>query len=196
MGTVGKVGSFSFSAPKVISTGQGGALITNDDDIAHNIRRLKDFGRSGGGNDIHDTIGYNFKFTDIQAVLGIEQMKKLPSRVDRKKEILLRYKDNLNNVNQVYFFEQNLEFTTPWFIDVFVEDREGLILHLKEKNIGSRMMYPPINKQKAYNVPGEYPVSNMIGVKGLWLPSASQLSDNQIDYICSKIKSFFSKSRN
>jgi len=57
-------------------------------------------------------------------------------------------------------------------------------------------MYPPINKQKAYNVPGEYPVSNMIGVKGLWLPSASQLSDNQIDYICSKIKSFFSKSRN
>ena len=191
MGTVGKVGSFSFSAPKVISTGQGGALITNDDDIAHNIRRLKDFGRSGGGNDIHDTIGYNFKFTDIQAVIGIEQMKKLQWRVDRKKEILKRYKDNLKDVNQIQFFEQNLEKTTPWFIDAFVEDRNGLMSHLKENNIGSRVMYPPINKQIAYNMNGEHSVSNKVGEKGLWLPSASQLTDEQIDYICLIIKSHF-----
>ena len=59
MGCVGKVGSFSFSTPKIITTGQGGAIITNDDDIAFKVRRLKDFGRSGGGNDIHDTIDYN-----------------------------------------------------------------------------------------------------------------------------------------
>ena len=53
---------------------------------------MKDFGRSNGGNDIHETIGYNFKFTDIQAILGIEQMKKLEWRVERKKEIYLQYK--------------------------------------------------------------------------------------------------------
>ena len=87
IGRAGKVGSFSFSAPKIISTGQGGALITDDDDVAFRLRRLKDFGRSGGGNDIHDYIGYNFKFTDIQACIGIEQMKKLPYRIERKKEI-------------------------------------------------------------------------------------------------------------
>jgi len=194
-GTVGDVGSFSFSAPKVISTGQGGALITNDDEIAHRIRRLKDFGRSGGGNDIHDSLGYNFKFTDIQAVIGIEQMKKLQWRVDRKKEILKRYKDNLNNVSQITFFEQNLEHTTPWFIDSLVKDREGLMTHLKGNNIGSREMYPPINKQKAYNLAGEYPVSNMVGKEGLWLPSASQLTDEQIDYICLIITSYFQKKK-
>ena len=91
MGTVGNVGSFSFSAPKVISTGQGGALITNDDAIANKLRRLKDFGRSGGGNDIHDSIGYNFKFTELQACLGVVQMGKLQARVDRKKEIYALY---------------------------------------------------------------------------------------------------------
>ena len=89
IGTAGLVGSFSFSAPKIISTGQGGAIITDDDDIAINLRKLKDFGRSGGGNDIHDSIGYNFKFTELQACIGIEQMKKLPTRVERKKEILM-----------------------------------------------------------------------------------------------------------
>ena len=80
--------------PKIISTGQGGAIVTNNDEIASNIRKLKDFGRSGGGNDIHDSIGFNFKFTELQAVIGIEQMKKLTWRVERKKDIYQRYQEN------------------------------------------------------------------------------------------------------
>jgi len=191
IGTMGLVGSFSFSAPKVISTGQGGAIITNDDDIAYKFGRLKDFGRSGGGSDIHDTIGYNFKFTDIQAVIGIEQMKKLPWRVDRKKEIYNRYKENLKNLKNIKFFEQDLLNTTPWFIDVVVEDRDNLQYFLKNNNIGTRVMYPPINKQVAYNIKGSHPFSNMVGAKGLWLPSSSKLTDNKIDYITQKIVEFY-----
>ena len=73
-------GKFFFFNAKIITTGQGGALITNDDEIANKLRKLKDFGRTGGGNDIHDSIGFNFKFTELQACIGIEQMKKLPNR--------------------------------------------------------------------------------------------------------------------
>jgi perosamine synthetase len=191
IGREGLIGSFSFSAPKVISTGQGGALITDDDEMAYNLKRLKDFGRSGGGNDIHDSIGWNFKFTDIQAVIGIEQMKKLQWRVDRKKEILELYKDRLKGIPQITFFDQDLKNTTPWFIDVLVENREQLMNHLQEQGIGTRIMYPPINTQKAYNLPGEYPVSNLTGVKGLWLPSAVQLANNEIERICKIIKLFY-----
>jgi perosamine synthetase len=190
-GTVGLAGSFSFSAPKIITTGQGGAIITNDDEIAYKIQRLKDFGRSGGGNDIHDTIGYNFKFTEMQAVIGNEQMKKLPWRVNRKKEIISLYRKQLSILPQIKFFEQDLVHTTPWFIDVFVENREALQAWLKERGIGTRVMYPPINKQVAYQVPGNHLVSNLVGKKGLWLPSASQLTDEQIAYICSEIINFF-----
>jgi perosamine synthetase len=125
-------------------------------------------------------------------VIGIEQMKKLQWRVDRKKEILKRYQDALKEVDQVYFFSQDLEHTTPWFIDSLVEDRTKLQAFLKENNIGTRVMYPPINKQKAYSVPGEHPVSNLVGEKGLWLPSAGQLTDEEIDYICAKIIAFYS----
>ena len=191
IGTAGHVGSFSFSSPKIISTGQGGALVTNDDGIAFKLRRLKDFGRSSGGNDIHDTIGYNFKFTDIQAVIGNEQMKKLQWRIERKKEILKQYQKNLKGVSQIKFFEQDLKNTTPWFIDVLAEDREILMGYLKENDIGSRVMYPPINKQNAYKITGEHHVSNLVGEKGLWLPSASQLSNNDINYICNKIENFY-----
>lgn len=190
-GLLGKVGSFSFSAPKIISTGQGGAIVTNDDEVAHRVSRLKDFGRSGGGNDIHDSIGYNFKFTDIQAVIGLVQMEKLKWRVERMKEIYKRYYSHLESLKFIKFFNQDLIHTTPWFIDILADDRDNLMVYLKENSIGTRIMYPPINKQKAYLSPGEFHVSNNIGKKGLWLPSSSKLSDNQIDYICEKIIEFY-----
>tara|TARA_B100000963_G_scaffold292741_1_gene263006 strand:- start:243 stop:1328 length:1086 start_codon:yes stop_codon:yes gene_type:complete len=190
-GRKGIAGSFSFSAPKIISTGQGGAIITDDDEVAYNISRLKDFGRSGGGNDIHDMIGYNFKFTDIQAVIGIVQMGKLEWRINRMKQIYIRYKNNLSNLEEIQFFNQDLKNTTPWFIDVTAERRNDLMNFLKINSIGSRVMYPPINKQKAYDLAGEHYISNIIGKNGLWLPSSSKLSDNQIDYISDKIKEFY-----
>jgi perosamine synthetase len=191
IGRAGKIGSFSFSAPKVITTGQGGCLITDDDEVARRLRRLKDFGRVAGATDISDSIGYNFKFTDLQACVGIEQMKKLDGRIERKKEILLHYRQALDGAKSVRFFEQDLKNTTPWFIDVLCERRDQLHVHLKEKGIGTRIMYPPINRQKAYQRPGSYPVSELVGEKGLWLPSSSQLRDEQIDRVCDAIRQFY-----
>lgn len=196
-GSVGLAGSFSFSAPKVITTGQGGAVVTSDDDMIYRLKRLKDFGRSGGGNDVHDCIGYNFKFTELQAVIGLEQMKKLQWRVERKKDILRKYWECLKDVKEVQMFDQDLTCTTPWFIDTLVEDRENLQKYLKENGVGTRVMYPPINRQVAYmDIQGEpddskFPVSGLIGKKGLWLPSAAQLTDEQIVEICDKIKKFY-----
>ncbi|MDG2035185.1 MAG: DegT/DnrJ/EryC1/StrS family aminotransferase, partial [Pseudomonadales bacterium] len=154
IGTAGVAGSFSFSAPKIISTGQGGCVVTNDDDVADKVRKLKDFGRTSGGNDYHESLGLNFKFTDIQACIGIEQMKKLPWRVERKKEIYRRYQSGLAHIDQITFFAQDLTHTTPWFIDVIAQSRDQLMAFLKTQNIGTRVMYPPINKQPTYSVGG------------------------------------------
>ena len=191
IGNAGLVGSFSFSAPKIISTGQGGAIITNDDEVMNKIRRLKDFGRASGGNDVHDSIGYNFKFTELQACLGIEQMKKLQYRVERKKEIYNAYVENLVDVKQLNIFYNDTKYTAPWFIDCTAEKRDNLLDFLKQNGVGSRSMYPPINKQQAYLFPGNYPVSNLIGSNGLWLPSSSQLENSDIDKICGLIKDFY-----
>jgi perosamine synthetase len=192
MGSAGKVGSFSFSVPKIITTGQGGCLITNDNEIAERLRRLKDFGRMAGGTDIHPSIGYNFKFTDLQACVGIEQMKKLDWRIARKKEIFLRYQKILGQIASVKFFEQDLTNTSPWFVDILCERRAELQDHLKKRGIGTRAMYPPVSKQEAYQRPGRHPVSELVGERGLWLPSSSQLTNGQIETVCDAVAEFYS----
>lgn len=194
IGRAGIIASFSFSAPKIISTGQGGALITDDDAVASRLRRLKDFGRARGGTDIHDTIGYNFKFTELQACIGIEQMKKLPDRIVRKKQIFTRYGEQLTGIDGLKLFHHDLGNTVPWFIDSLANDREKLQAFLKTEEIGTRIMYPPINRQLAYDWSGSYPVSEHIGTHGLWLPSATQLTDAEIDRICGAVRTFYRKS--
>lgn len=195
LGTFGKIGSFSFSVPKIITTGQGGALITDDDQIADSLRRLKDFGRAKGGIDIHDTIGYNFKFTDIQAVIGLEQMKKLDYRVKRKKEIYRKYQDELKDIEAIEFIPTNLSDCSPWFIDSYVPDPDQLKNHLHEKQIGTRKVYPPITSQKAYSgyaINRSFPATERYSARGLWLPSSSRLTDEEIIYICEKIREYYS----
>ena len=193
LGTFGDIGSFSFSVPKIITTGQGGALITANDKLSDKLRKLKDFGRIGGGNDIHNSIGYNSKFTDLQAVIGIEQLKKLDQRVKRKKEIYKFYEENLENVDEVQMIPTNLNETTPWFIDVFIPDPVNLQKYLKERNIGSREIYPPIHAQKAYSKLNNlsFPVTEYYCKRGLWLPSSSKLVNEEIEYICKTIKEYY-----
>ncbi len=191
IGRAGVIGSFSFSAPKIISTGQGGALITDDDALNDKLRRLKDFGRAAGGIDVHDTVGYNFKFTELQACVGLAQMRQLKNRVTRKKEIWKRYQQGLAKIQGIKLFEHDLELCSPWFIDCRVEDRDEIVNYLKRYGIGTRIMYPPINKQSAYNLSGNYPVSEEVGNNGLWLPSMIQLTNTQIDKICSHIRDFY-----
>lgn len=192
IGLMGDIGSFSFSMPKIITTGQGGALVTNNKDLALKLNKLKDFGRTSGGSDVHDSIGYNSKFTEMQAVIGLEQIKKLDFRIKRKKEIWKRYRDNLQDTNQISFFDHDLNLTAPWFIDSLCEDRDNLMLFLKDNSIGSRVMYPPLNNQECYKISGHFPVSEDVGKRGLWLPSYTQLSDEEIDYVSKMIKDFYS----
>lgn len=194
LGRFGKIGSFSFSAPKIITTGQGGALITDDDELSDKIKKIRDFGRDKSGSDHYLTKGYNFKFSDLQAVVGIEQMKKLPERVERKKEMGKLYDKLLSAINGVEVIKTDYEDTAPWFFDILCDNREDLILYLKEKNIGVRPFYPPLHSEPAYNYTNlSFPVTEEISEKGLWLPSSVLLTDEQIKYICCCIAEFYNK---
>jgi perosamine synthetase len=190
LGTFGHIGSYSFSAPKVISTGQGGALVTNDETIIKRIRKLRDFGRESSGGDHYLTMGWNLKFTDIQAVIGLEQMKKLIWRVKRKKEIYKMYCRYLEDLPGISVIPTNLEDTSPWFIDILVEAgrRDEMIEHLRRSRIGSRPFYPALHAQPVYNRSGSYPITESVARRGLWLPSSSNLSNEQIEYICEQVR--------
>jgi perosamine synthetase len=191
LGTFGDIGSFSFSSPKVITTGQGGALVTDDDALMARVLKVKDFGRVKAGVDEHDALGYNFKFTDLQAVIGLAQMTKLDWRVQRKKEIFALYRAELADVREVTFVETNLDETSPWFIDVLVPDPGSLRQRLHERGIGSRPFYPPLHTQAPYRQPGSFPESERASRHGLWLPSSSFLEDGTVKRICGEIRAFY-----
>lgn len=194
LGTFGDIGTLSFAVPKIITTGQGGALLTNNFSLYKKIKTLKDFGRARGGIDIHDQWGWNFKFTDLQAVIGIEQMKKLNSRIRRKKEIYKRYANGLKDVKAIKFIPTNLVMTTPWSIDIYVDKPAKLAQYLKDRGIGTRAVYPAIHTQKIYrdaSYKGLFPIAEKYARTGLWLPSSSKLTNQEVDYIIKNIKEYF-----
>jgi len=191
LGIFGQIGSFSFSPPKVITTGQGGALVTDDDDLIASIRKIKDFGRLKAGVDEHIALGWNFKFTDLQAVIGLAQMTKLGWRVQRKKEMFALYQRELGGVPEVTFVETNLDDVSPWFVDVLVPDPLALRDYLHERGIGSRPFYPPIHTQAPYHMTDNYPNTEYVSRHGLWLPSSSFLDDDTIRHICGEIRAFY-----
>ncbi len=193
LGTFGLAGCYSFSMPKVITMGQGGAVVTDDDSLDRRLRLVKDFGRERAGVDSHIALGYNFKFTDLQAVVGIEQMKKLPWRVTRKKKMYRQYQRLLEGLPEVELVKTNDE-VSPWFIDMLApaQRRDALAAFLKERGIGTRPFYPAIHTQAPYaGVSGAFPVSVGTSQRGLWLPSSSFLSDQDIERVCTEIKAFF-----
>ena len=195
LGTLGEIGSFSFSTPKVITTGQGGMLVTDNEDLRNKMYRLKDFGRLTRADFFHKEIGYNFKFTDFQAAVGIAQMRKLPWRVERKKDMFRLYKSLLQDTEGIEFLETDLEDTSPWYIDIMVENvRDDLASYLKEKQIGTRPFYPNLHSMPPYaHVKGDFKNSDYVSSNGLWLPSSSFLTDEDIERVCAEIKQFFSE---
>jgi perosamine synthetase len=191
VGHRGRVASFSFSMPKIVTTGQGGALITNDEDLFQRIELVRNFGRKQAGIDDHVMFGTNFKFTDLQAVIGIEQMKKVDARAELKRKTYRVLQERLLECPQVQFFRTGPE-TTPWFNDVLVDDPTALAAHLKSRGIGTRPFYPVVPTQAPYRlVANRFPNSVHLSRHGLWLPSYAQLNDEEIERIVEGIRSFW-----
>lgn len=194
MGTVGIAGSLSFSMPKIITTGQGGAVISSNLELIASLRKYRDFGRtSGGGSDNHDSIGLNFKFTDLQAVLGISQLERINKLITIKKENFKLLYELVDNP-YLNLLHNDINKTTPWFYEVHTNFQIELSVWLKKNNIGSRVMYPELNKQKAFKFHKQhkdiFPISKKISNQGLWIPSHPKLNKEKIIRISEILNSF------
>jgi perosamine synthetase len=198
LGTFGDVGVFSFTPHKIITTGQGGAVVTDNKEIYDKVKSLKDFCRVKPGVDIHTDIGFNFKFTDLQAVVGIEQMKSIGYLVARKKVIYGWYERNLRGIDFIEMLPTDLEQTVPWFVDILLKedvDAGDFVSYLKKNKIGARHFYPPIHFQEPYldrSLKGHQfgEITEGISKRGVWLPSSIGLSLEEIRYVCDVIKRF------
>ncbi len=191
VGTMGDVGVFSFGAPKIVTTGQGGCVVTNDDAISERIHAIKNFGRTVGVGEVYNVMGMNFKFTDLQAAFGCEQMLRLPKVVERKKEIYTAYRRLLADVGE--FVHTDITQTTPTYPEILVDNRDALAQHLRDYSIGCRAVYDSLTNQPFHSSFPSYPtpVADSIGARGLQLPAQADLLDYDIVEICNVVKDFY-----
>ena len=189
-GTESLASSFSFSTPKLFTTGQGGMVVTNNKVYFKKLKKFKNFGRLKDGFDFYEDYGLNLKFTDLQATLGISQMKNLRKKILVKKSLFNQYFQNLKDIKEIEIknFKPN---ECPWFIDIYVKNPKKLQNFLKRFNIVSRLVYPSLNKQKFFNTKINCPNAQNFCNKGLWLPSSLKLRPIQVDFICKIIKQYF-----
>lgn len=193
LGTFGEIGCFSLSPAKTITTGQGGLIVTNNDKLFNILRPLKDQGRpvrGTGGDDIHESIGYNFKFTDLQGAVGLAQLNYLQKRQARMRHIQSIYRQRLGKLPELLVCPFD-EGEIPQWTDILFADRDNLESFLRTRNIDCRRFWHPIHQQKPYlGKDEEFPVCSQVAKQALWLPSAFSLQDEDINLVCDYIEEY------
>lgn len=188
--TKGAMSCYSFASTKHLTTfGQGGAVCCDDDDLFDRLTRIKDHGRNDRQklkpmSDNFESWGTNFKFTEAQAAFGLAQLDKLPWRLSRLDKMYSIVRETLGKVKGVEF----LEGKPTWYLDVLVPDPQKVIDHLAKNNIQVRRFYKPLHRQPLYQQDGRFPNSDYLYDHGLWLPSTTNLTDQDIVHICNKVK--------
>jgi perosamine synthetase len=196
LGTLGQAGCFSFSPNKTITTGQGGMIVTNDDELHGRLRKLKDQGRpvrGTGGADVHESVGFNFKFTNLQAALGLGQLNHLRARTERQGRIYDIYREELGRLPAITLMQANTAGgERPQWTDALAERRDELEKFLDARRIGYRRFWFPIHTQAPYRLPDErFPNSTRLWPRAIWFASAFQLTDEDVRYVCRTIREFY-----
>jgi len=199
-GSFGDISTFSFYANKHITTGEGGMILTNEKKIFNKCRSLRNLCFGSNENRFnHDDIGWNYRFTNIQAALGLGQMKNIKWIVKRKKEIGYRYYKNLKYNKNIIL--QDLKNTYAenifWVFGVLLnknykQDRSLITSKLLKNNIQTRNFFYPMHKQKIFLQKKIFskkiylPIAEYLSEKGFYLPSGLGISNKEIDTVCKK----------
>ena len=202
VGTYGDMGIISYYGNKTITCGEGGIVLTNDDALAKAAYRMKNYGRDRKGTYIHDTIGFNFSFTDLQAAIGIAQMKKLSAIVAKKREIHDRYIQELGGVERFrpVYLHPRCE-PVFWFTSFLCEDPDTLSSFLRTEQIQTRRFFLPLHQQPCY-AGGKYiqagnndfRISESIYRQGISLPSSYSLTEDDQTHVIERIRRFYADS--
>jgi perosamine synthetase len=196
VGTFGRLGILSYYGNKTITCGEGGIVLTDDDELARKVYRLKNHGRDAKGLFIHEHIGFNFSFTEMQAAIGIAQMHKLPAIIRKKQAIYDRYRDALGKLDgfePVYIDPRS----TPvfWFTSYLARDADAFGAYMKEHGVQTRRFFYPLHQQPCYkHLPirrSDFALSEKIYAQGVSLPSAYHLTEDDQQKVIDLVLDFY-----
>jgi perosamine synthetase len=197
VGGLGRAGSFSFYANKIITTGEGGMVTSNDAELARLARRLRDHAFSDERHFWHKYLGFNYRMTNLQAAVGVAQTERLEEFVEIRRGNAARYTRLLSKIPGLTLpVERPWARNVYWMYGVVVEDafgisRDELRQRLARRGIETRTFFIPIHLQPIYYALYEgrrYPVSEELCRRGLYLPSGATLTEAEITYVCEMVR--------
>ncbi len=198
VGSLGDIATFSFFGNKMITTGEGGMITTDDDELAKQIRLLKNQGMTKEHRYWHPVVGYNYRLTNVQAAIGLAQIERLNDLLRRHREVASWYREELDGVRGLSWQEEKEWARHAWwqFVvilhDEFGAERDAVIQTLQEKGVDARRLYYPMHQQPIYRESArnrEYPVADHLAARGICLPTWSGLKREDVQYVCEQLRS-------
>jgi len=196
-GTMGDITTLSFFANKIITTGEGGAILTNNKSLYLKCLEMRDHGMSLKKKYLHTRLGFNYRMTNLQAAVGLSQIEKISYILSKRNKQMSDYYSLLNK-NKNFKLRSFKNWCTPvhWLLTITLNTanlRDKMLTYLKRKNIDARQMINPINdaphiKKK---IKEKFPISRKISYNSLHLPSGLNLKNNQIKYVVKCLNNFF-----
>lgn len=194
VGSFGTISCFSFFGNKVITTGEGGMCITNDEQLNEKMRILRDHGMSKSRRYYHEILGFNYRMTNLQAAIGVAQVERIEDILEWRFKLEGKYREELSKNDSIVMQKNNLpdRYKIPWLVSVLVEEdrRDGILKKLKENGIDARGFFIPLSEMNVYK---EYAKdcrnSRRISRMGINLPTTYEIRDKDIKKIVELIES-------
>ncbi len=201
VGSIGDVGSFSFYANKIITTGEGGMNTTNDPDLAERMSWLRAhaFGK-GGKHFWHEELGFGYRMSSLQAAMGLAQIERLEDLVRARRSHAKLYNELLSSLAEQHIVlppEEPWAKSVFWMYSILVKKpsmRDELMKSLERAGIETRTFFYPIHKQPYYAsrfANEDFPVADDISLRGINLPSGNGLTEEEVSYVCQNVIDFF-----
>ncbi len=198
-GTLGEFGVFAFYPNKQITTGEGGVIITSDDEAAHFMRALRNQGRAPGDTWLqHTHLGYNYRIDEMSAAMGASQMSRLNEILSKREKVAAWYNAGLSQIAGVETpFIESFTTRTSWFVYVIRFDkkinRDDMAKKLEASGIPVRPYFLPIHLQpymveKFGGHEGDFPITEDLGKRGLAIPFSGVMTEEQVNYVCKIIR--------
>jgi perosamine synthetase len=196
-GTFGDLGCFSFYATKNMITGEGGMITTDNERYAELCRRFRHHGQSERSGYEYFDLGYNYRMTDIQAAIGLEQLKKIDKFTERRIQNAKKLSKGLGNINKIKipFVKKGVNHVYHQYT-ILAQNRDRLLQCLKESEIGCGIYYPkPLHLQPVYMrlgyKEGDFPIAEKISKETLSLPVHPSLTQEDVDKIITTVGEFY-----
>ena len=194
VGSFGDIACFSFYANKIITTGEGGMVVTNDGSLAARARSLKSLAYGTEQRFMHTAVGFNYRMTNLQAALGTSQLKRIEAVIAQKREIAEFYRNRLQGIEGLQLpVEKPYAKNVYWMYHVVLHGRlagrrAAVRQALTERGVETREAFVPANMQRIFIEKGivredDCPVANEVGRNGFYLPSGPTLAAEELEYV-------------